>query len=118
LNGIENPGSGEGTPPTPTADLCNNAAPAYGDSANQGYDKEHEAIDYPYDMPKGAEPGGEETVYNKGLSRFPVRVEHKIGPVKRFRIVSDGFRNPRRTHFTKTSIIAGLVNMESGFEPC
>ena len=60
----------------------------------------------------------EEKEYNKGLSRFRVRVEHKIGQVKRFRIVSDRFRNPRRTHFTKTSIIAGIVNMESGFEAC
>jgi hypothetical protein len=92
-------------------------ARAYGDSAYQGYDKEHKAIDYPYKKPKGGELSEEEKVYNKGLSRFRVRVEHKIGQVKRFRIVSDRFRNPRRTHFTKTSIIAGLVNMESGFEP-
>lgn len=93
-------------------------ARAYGDSAYQGYDKEHKAIDYPYKKPKGGDLSEEEKAYNKGLSRFRVRVEHKIGQVKRFRIVSDRFRNPRRTHFTKTSIIAGLVNMESGFEPC
>ena len=60
----------------------------------------------------------EEKEYNAGLNRFRVRVEHKIGQVKRFRIVLDVFLNPRRTHFTKTSIIAGIVNMESGFEAC
>jgi DDE superfamily endonuclease/Helix-turn-helix of DDE superfamily endonuclease len=93
-------------------------ARAYGDSAYQGYDKEHTAIDYPYKKPKGGELTEEEKEYNKGLSRFRVRVEHKIGEVKRFRIVSNPFRNPRRTHHTKTSIIAGIVNMECGFEAC
>lgn len=94
------------------------AARAYGDSAYQGYGKDHEAIDHPYKKPKGGEltAGGKE--YNSGLSRFRVRVEHKIGQVKRFRIVSDRFRNPRRTHHTKASIIAGLVNMEAGFDAC
>jgi len=93
-------------------------ARAYADSAYQGYDKEHKAIDYPYKKPKGGKLTDEEKEYNTGLSRFRVRVEHKIGQVKRFRIVSDPFRNPRRTHFTKASIIAGIVNMESGFEAC
>jgi hypothetical protein len=93
-------------------------ARAYGDSAYQGYDKEHKATDYPYKKPKGGKLTEEEKEYNSGLSRFRVRVEHKIGQVKRFRIVSDPFRNPRRTHSTKTSIIAGIVNMESGFGAC
>jgi hypothetical protein len=56
----------------------------------------------------------EEKEYNRGLSSFRVAVEHHIGRTKRFRIVSDRFRNPRRTHHTKTSIIAGLVNIEAG----
>ena len=90
----------------------------YGDSAYRGYDKEHKEIDYPYKKPKGGKLTDEEKEYNAGLSRFRVRVEHKIGQVKRFRIVSDPFRNPRRTHSTKTSIIAGIVNMACGFEAC
>ena len=93
-------------------------ARAYADSAYQGYDNEHKAIDFPYKKPKGGRLTDEEKEYNAGLSRFRVRVEHKIGQVKRFRIVSDPFRNPRRTHFTKASIIAGIVNMASGLEAC
>jgi hypothetical protein len=89
----------------------------HGGSAYQGYDKEDPNIDYPYKKPKGGSLDEEEKQYNKGLSRFRVRVEHKIGEVKRYRIVSDRFRNPRRTHFTKVSIIGGIVNMASGFEP-
>ncbi len=41
----------------------------------------------------------------------------RIGRTKRFRIVAERFRNPRDTHHTKTSIIAGLVNIEAGFMP-
>jgi hypothetical protein len=92
-------------------------ARVYADSAYQGYDKQHPNIDYPYKKPRGGELTEEEREYNRGLSSFRVRVEHKIGQIKRFRAVSDRFRNPRRTHFAKTSIIAGIVNMASGFEP-
>jgi len=93
-------------------------ARAYADSAYQGYDKEHPNIDYPYKKPKGGELTSDEKEYNRGLSGFRVRVEHKIGELKRFRVVSDRFRNPRQTHHTKTSIVAGIVNMASGFPPC
>lgn len=92
-------------------------ARAYADSAYQGYDKEHPNIDYPYKKPKGGELTSDEKEYNRGLSGFRVRIEHKIGEIKRFRVVSDRFRNPRQTHHTKTSIVAGIVNMASGFAP-
>lgn len=90
----------------------------YGDSAYQGYDKEHANTDYPYKKPKDGELNDEEKEYNAGLSRFRVRVEHRIGCTKCFRIVSDRFRNPRATHHTKTSIVAGMVNMNAGFAAC
>jgi len=93
------------------------AARGYADSAYQGYDKEHPNLDIPYKKPKGGELTEEEKQYNRGLSSFRVAVEHRIGRTKRFRIVSDRFRNPRQTHHTKTSIIAGLVNIEAGFLP-
>ena len=60
----------------------------YGDSAYQGYDKEHPNIDFPYKKPKKGELTGEEKEYNRGLSGFRVRVEHGIGRTKRFRIVA------------------------------
>ena len=50
--------------------------------------------------------------------RFRVRVEHAIGRTKRFRIVSGRFRNPRATHHTKASIVAGMAIMNAGFAAC
>lgn len=92
-------------------------ARVYADSAYQGYDKDHPNLDIPYKKPKGGDLDEEQKHYNHGLGSFRVAVEHRIGRTKRFRIVSDRFRNPRPTHHTKTSIIAGLVNIEAGFWP-
>jgi len=100
----------EGPPLPPPARI-------YADSAYQGYDREHPNLDIPYKKPKGGELNDEEKEYNRGLSSFRVAVEHRIGRTKRFRIVSERFRNPLRTHHTKTSIIAGLVNVDAGFMP-
>ena len=93
-------------------------ARGYADSAYQGYDKDHPDLDIPYKKPKGGELTAEEKDYNRGLSSFRVAIEHRIGRTKRFRILCDRYRNPRHTHHTKTSIIAGLVNVEAGFLPC
>jgi DDE superfamily endonuclease/Helix-turn-helix of DDE superfamily endonuclease len=89
----------------------------YADSAYQGYDKEHRDLEFPYKKPKGGKLTDDEKEYNRGLSGFRVRVEHRIGRTKRFRIASERFRNPLQTHHTKVSIIAGLVNLEDGFGP-
>ncbi len=94
-----------------------NRARLYVDSAYQGYDKEHPNIDFPYKKPKDGELTEEERQYNRGLGSFRVAVEHRIGRCKRFRIVSERYRNPLRTHHTKTAIVAGLVNIAAGFEP-
>lgn len=93
------------------------AARAYVDSAYQGYDKEHPNLDFPYKKPRGGELTSEEKEYNRALSSFRVGVEHRIGRTKRFRIAGERFRNPLATHHTKTSIVAGLVNIEAGFWP-
>ena len=94
-----------------------NRARRYVDSACQGYDKEHPDIDFSYKNPKHGELTEEEKQYNRGLGSFRVAVEHRIGRCKRFRIVSERYRNPPRTHHTKTAIVAGLANIEAGFEP-
>jgi hypothetical protein len=93
------------------------AARVYADSAYQGYEREHASLEIPYKKPKRGELNDEEKDYNRGLGSFRVTVEHRIGRTKRFRIVAERFRNPRDTHHTKTSIIAGLVNIEAGFMP-
>jgi hypothetical protein len=91
------------------------SARVYADSAYQGYEREHAAVELPYKKRKGGDLSADDKEYNRGLSSFRVAIEHRIGRTKRFRIVAERFRNPRHTHHTKTSIIAGLVNIEAEF---
>src|SRR3954447_415662 len=86
-------------------------------NAAQGYDREHPNLEFPYKKPKDDKLSGEEKEYNRALSSVRIRVEHRLGRAKRFRIVGDRFRNPLGMHDTKSSTIAGLVNIEAGFWP-
>ena len=93
-------------------------ARGYADSADQGYGRDHPTLEVPYKKPRSGSLTQEEKDYNRGLGSFRVAVEHRIGRAKRFRIVSERFRNPRDTHHTKTSIVAGFVNLQAGSAPC
>lgn len=101
-----------------TVRRCGTALPAgshaYLDGAYQGYDKEHAGpVDYPYRKPKGGELTEEEKDYNSGISSYRVKVEHKIGDLKVFRMLSDRYRYPREKYNQKFQIIAGIVNVLS-----
>lgn len=54
-------------------------ARVYADSAYQGYGRDHPNLDVPYKKPKGGELTQAEKDYNRGLGRFRVAVEHRIG---------------------------------------
>lgn len=90
-------------------------AQAYADSGYQGYQSDHPALDIPYKKSKKKPLTGDERKYNHALSRFRVCVEHSIARLKRFRILSDRFRYPRKSHAAKISIIAGICNLAARF---
>lgn len=90
-------------------------AQAYADSGYQGYQENHANLDIPYKKSKKKPLTRDERAYNHALSRFRVRVEHAISRLKRFRILSDRFRYPRKSHAVKFSIIAGIANLVAGF---
>lgn len=90
-------------------------ARAYADSGYQGYQGDHQDIEIPYKKSKKKPLTKDERTYNHALSRFRVRVEHSIARLKRFRILSDRFRYPRKTHAAKFAIIAGICNLTAGF---
>jgi IS5 family transposase len=87
----------------------------YADSGYQGLQDDHPDTDIPFKKSKKHPLTKDEKDYNYGLSRFRVRVEHKIAQIKRFRMLSDRFRYPRTTHAAKFAIAAGIVNILSGF---
>jgi hypothetical protein len=89
-------------------------ARAYADSGYQGYQDHHPGLEIPYKQSKKKPLAKDERAYNHALSRFRVRVEHAIARLKRFRILSDRFRYPRKSHVIKFSIIAGIANIAAG----
>lgn len=52
-----------------------------------------------------------EKAYNKSLSRIRIRAEHAIRRARIFRVMGDGYRNPRRKYNLINDIVCGLVNM-------
>ena len=52
----------------------------------------------------------EEREYNKDLSKRRIVIEHTICRLKKYRILSDVFRNKLRKHNKVSDIISGLVN--------
>lgn len=49
---------------------------------------------------------------NKKLSSFRVLNEHIIGMIKRFKIVSDKYRNRRKRFGLRFNLISGICNFE------
>jgi transposase len=90
-------------------------AHVYGDSAYQGLPQDHPATDIPYKKSKKKPLTKDERAYNHALSRFRVRVEHRIAKIKSFRMLSERYRYPKATYAAKFALIAGIVNLASGF---
>jgi hypothetical protein len=90
-------------------------AHVYADSGYQGLQEDHAAIEIPYKKTKNRPLTKEERDYNHALSRFRVRVEHRIGRLKTFRILSERYRYPRNRYSVKISTVAGIVNLMDGF---
>jgi IS5 family transposase len=88
---------------------------AYADSGYQGLQDEHPDTDIPYKKSKHHALTKDERAYNRGLSRFRVRVEHAIAKLKSFRMLSERYRYPRAAYAPKFAIIAGIVNLLARF---
>jgi hypothetical protein len=90
-------------------------ARTYGDSAYQGYENEHQKLEYPYKKQKDKQLTQEEKEYNTALSKFRIKIENIIGDMKTFRILQNRYRYNRRRYNQKFRIIAGIVNVSNGF---
>lgn len=88
----------------------------YVDSGYQGIDHFHKEAEFPYKASKTKPLDEEEKEYNQALSRIRVRVEHIIGDLKTFKILSERYRNKRKRYHLKVNIIAGIVNLKNGFK--
>jgi hypothetical protein len=85
------------------------------DSAYQGLADIHAKAFVPYKKSKNKKLGIIKCYYNKILSRKRVKVEHKIGSIKNYRILQDRYRNKIDYYHYKTKIIAEITNIKNGF---
>jgi hypothetical protein len=82
------------------------------DTGYMGLPKIHPNTSMPKKKSKNKPLTAEEKRNNRELSRQRVTNEHVIGIIKRFKIVSDRYRNRRKRFGLRFNLIAGICNAE------
>lgn len=82
------------------------------DTGYQGIKKMHKNSEHPKKRSKKKPLSKEEKIKNREISRERVVNENIIGSIKRFRIVSDRYRNRRKRFCLRFNLICGIHNYE------
>ena len=82
------------------------------DSGFQGIAKIHLNSATPIKKSKNKPLSAEDKAYNRTLSVERVGNENAIGFIKRFKIVSERYRNRRRRFALRFSLLSGICNFE------
>jgi hypothetical protein len=82
------------------------------DTGFLGLKKLHENTDMPKKKSKNNPLTKADKKRNKELSSERVLNEHVIGKIKRFKIVSDKYRNRRKRFGLRFNLISGIYNFE------
>lgn len=84
------------------------------DSGFQGIAKIHANSITPRKKSKKKPLREEDKTYNRNLSSERIGNENAIGFIKRFKIVSERYRNRRKRFGLRFSLLAGICNFELG----
>jgi hypothetical protein len=82
------------------------------DSGFQGVQDFHNTCWIPHKKSKNKPLTKQQKLHNKLLSSVRIRVEHVIRCVKRFKIFSSRYRNKRKRHGLRISLLCGIYNFE------
>jgi len=85
------------------------------DSGYQGWQKLQSNVMIPHKKTKKRPLTKQEREYNRELSSFRVRIEHKIREIKTFKIMSETYRNFQKKYNLRFNIIAGIVSLKHAF---
>jgi len=84
------------------------------DSGYRGVQKVHANVLYPLrhkeDIAKM--PEEERKTYNKIIASLRMKIEHIIGCIKRYKILSEKYRNRRKRFGLRLNLIAGFYNSD------
>lgn len=85
------------------------------DSGYRGIQKDHANSLYPlrHKEDKAKMSDEERHRYNKAISTPRMKIEHVIGRIKVFKIVSERYRNHRKKFALRFSLICGIVNSQT-----
>lgn len=86
------------------------------DSGYQRLNKHHQKTELLFKSSKHHRLYAEEKNCNRAISRMPVKIEHIIGGIEIFRIMSNRYRDKLKRFDVKCTIISGIVNMKNEFE--
>ena len=81
-----------------------------GDSGFQGIHNIHKNSWIPHKKPKRNILSQSQKNENKLLSSYRICVEHVIRYIKRFKILSSRYRNKRKRHCLRVSLLSGICN--------
>ncbi len=82
------------------------------DSGYQGLEKLHNNSLIPIKRTKNRPLTKAEKAYNRTISSARALNENVIGMIKRFKIISDRYRNRRKRFGLRFNLIAGIYNYE------
>jgi hypothetical protein len=85
-----------------------------GDLGYVGLEKLHTNTWVPHKKPRNGELTSEQKTENRLLSKVRIAIEHVNRRIKRFRIMSCRYRNKRKRHGLRASLICGIYNFELG----
>lgn len=85
------------------------------DSGYQGIIEFHANSQTPYKKSKNKPLTEEEKHFNRELSRKRIVIENINRRIKRFKIMCDRYRNKRKRHGLRVTIICALHNWDVGF---
>ena len=83
-----------------------------GDTGYQGITKIVNNSETPHKKPKNKELTRDQKKENQELSSERIIVENVIGSLKRFRILSERYRNRRKRFCLRFNLISGIYNFE------
>jgi len=82
------------------------------DTAYIGIKELHGNSEFPIKSSKYHKLTKEEKAYNRNISKIRVTNEHVIGFIKRFKILSERYRNRRKRFGLRFNLIAGICNFD------
>ena len=82
------------------------------DSGYQGIKGIHPNSEHPKKKPKNGDLTAEEKAENRRISQNRISNEHAIGFLKRFRILSERYRNRRKRFGLRLNLVAAICNMD------